>query len=302
MSSVSNMSNIIIPTVTCASGVKMPKFIYGTAWKKERTTELVNLAIQAGFRAIDTACQPKHYSEARVGQSVTEAFKQSHIQRKDLFIQTKFTPIGGQDRSQPLPYDPTESLENQVLQSFKTSQQNLQLEIIDSLVLHSPLAKHEQTMQVWRAFEALHSKGLVRQLGISNIYDVKQLANIINEAQVKPSIIQNRFYEDSHFDIQLRALCRKHGIIYTSFWTLTANPHYLKSPLVTTLAKQYQKTPSQIWFRFVLHLGIVPLTGTSSLQHMQQDLEVFTFQLTLPEVQELGKLIGENDIDELRDL
>lgn len=73
-------------------GLKMPKMIYGTAWKKERTRTLVEPALHSGFRGVDTACQPKHYSEALVGEALLNMQREG-IKREDVFIQTKFTPV-----------------------------------------------------------------------------------------------------------------------------------------------------------------------------------------------------------------
>ena len=76
----------------------VPRMIYGTAWKKERTGALVLQALQAGFRAIDTASQPKHYQEHLVGAAVADAIAGGIVHREELFLQTKFTSIDGQDR------------------------------------------------------------------------------------------------------------------------------------------------------------------------------------------------------------
>ena len=69
-----------------------PRIIYGTAWKKAATAALIELALRQGFRGIDTACQPKHYHEAGVGEGVA-AFLSDQLTRADLYLQTKFTPI-----------------------------------------------------------------------------------------------------------------------------------------------------------------------------------------------------------------
>ncbi|MEJ2468256.1 MAG: aldo/keto reductase, partial [Campylobacterales bacterium] len=116
------------PLLTRA-GVPMPKLIYGTAWKKERTAELVKAALHCGFRGIDTACQPKHYREAGVGEAL-EAAAAEGIARDALFVQTKFTPLEGQDPA-AVPYDKNAPLERQVEQSFKTSQANLRSDYVD---------------------------------------------------------------------------------------------------------------------------------------------------------------------------
>jgi len=282
--------------VTTLSGAQMPRFIYGTAWKKENTTKLVIKALHKGFRGIDTACQPKHYREDLVGEAIQQFLKETGMKREDLFIQTKFTAISGQDPNN-IPYDPKAPLAEQVKQSFEKSLQNLRTDYLDSLLLHSPLSSASDTMVVWRVFEELRNQRKVRVIGISNQYSFAGLKKLFNDATIKPEIIQNRFYKKSNYDPDIRAFCLKKGLWYQSFWTLTANPHILDTPYVLTLAKEKDKTPAQIFFRFVMKLGMVPLTGTSSEEHMQQDLEVgmLQFDLLPEEVQQISELL---EIDE----
>ena len=136
------------------SGVNMPRLIYGTAWKKKRTTELVVKAVEAGFRGIDTACQPKHYSESLVGKALQD-LQYKGYKRENLFVQTKFTPLKGQDPNN-IPYDKHATPRIQVAQSFEVSQKNLRTDYVDSLVLHSPLASHRLLMTVWQAMEVIY--------------------------------------------------------------------------------------------------------------------------------------------------
>src|SRR6185369_13674797 len=110
-----------------------PQIIYGTAWKEECTAALVRMALDAGFRAIDTANQRKHYFEAAVGEAVHAAVEDGIVERSDVFLQTKFTFVNGQDHR--LPYDPKASLTQQVEQSFASSLEHLGVSYIDSYVL-----------------------------------------------------------------------------------------------------------------------------------------------------------------------
>lgn len=275
--------------LTSSYGVKMPPIIYGTAWKKQHTSSLVELAIKTGFRGIDTACQPKHYNEAGVGAGLA-ACLDSGIKRSELYIQSKFTPLSGQDPLQ-IPYDKLASLSKQVAQSFKMSLLNLQISYLDSLVLHSPLSDPKQFMEVWCAMELIFEEEGVKQLGISNCYDVKQLEWLYQSAKIKPAVLQNRFYADTDYDRDVRDFCRQHDIIYQSFWTLTANPHLLASETMINLGRKYHRTPEQILYHYLNKIGIVPLTGTCSLQHMQDDLAIFEFNLDLSECTELEQLL-----------
>jgi diketogulonate reductase-like aldo/keto reductase len=275
--------------VVSPQAVRIPRILYGTAWKKERTEALVTQAIAAGFRGIDTACQPKHYHEAGVGAAVAVALR-SGLEREQLYLQTKFTPVSGQD-SRTIPYDPDAPLAEQVVQSIGVSLRNLQTKYLDCLVLHSPLRNMQDTEKVWQAMQAGFESGTVRQLGISNCYELSVLKQLHRWATVKPAVVQNRFYADTGYDVDIRAFCREHGILYQSFWTLTANPHVLAHEQMARLAAKYHVTPAQMLFRYLTQIDIVPLTGTTSQAHMREDLAIFDFALTDAERDSMALLL-----------
>ena len=279
-----------LPWITTAAGVNMPCLIYGTAWKKTDTADLVEQALLAGFRGIDTACQPKHYDEALVGVAL-QRVNQQGIPRENLYLQTKFTSLSGQDPAR-VPYDKSAPVDVQVAQSFATSQHNLQTDYVDGLILHSPYSTHAKTLHAWRAMESIQQAGGARQLGISNCYDLTVLQTLYKQAHVKPAIVQNRFYKDTGYDVALRQWCSAHGIIYQSFWSLTANPHILNSKTLQDLAAQYHKTAAQLFFRYLHQLGIVPLTGTKSPQHIQDDLGIFDFELATDDCEKLSAVLA----------
>jgi diketogulonate reductase-like aldo/keto reductase len=273
---------------TCAAGIRMPRILYGTAWKKADTERLVATAIRQGFRGLDTACQPKHYEEAGVGAGIAAALGDG-LTRDDLYLQTKFTPLSGQD-PQRIPYDPEAPIPQQVAQSCEVSLRNLRTGRLDCLVLHSPLPTPRQTHETWQAMEALVDAGKAGQLGISNCYQLRQIESLYSEARIKPVVLQNRFHADTRYDHDIRVYCRKQNIIYQSFWTLTANPHILTHRTVTALADKYQRAAAQILFRYLTQIGVAPLTGTRSETHMRDDLAIFEFQLTDAEVARVNAL------------
>jgi diketogulonate reductase-like aldo/keto reductase len=275
--------------VISSQGVRSPRIIYGTAWKKMRTQELVRTAIAQGFRGIDTACQPRHYDEAGVGAAVAACLNE-RLRRAEIYLQTKFTPLSGHDPKQ-IPYDPDAPPAQQVAQSFATSMRHLQTDYVDCLILHSALPNRDQMTQVWSAMEQLLHAGRVRQLGISNCYSRASLQMLYRSAQVKPAVVQNRFYAETDYDREIRAFCRERGIVYQSFWTLTANPQLLSHGHVTSLASRYARTPAQILFRYLTQSEIVPLTGTSSATHMREDLDIFDFELTPAELESVSALL-----------
>jgi diketogulonate reductase-like aldo/keto reductase len=264
--------------------MSIPSFIYGTAWKKDATTELVKTALTAGFTAIDTANQPRHYSEALVGEALTAAAADGHP-RDSLFLQTKFTPLGGHDHR--VPYDPKLALRMQVNQSFESSLKNLRTDRVDSYLLHGPYtypALGEEDWEVWSALEEIYQSGRAGMIGISNV-NALQLATLISKAKVKPMAVQNRCFANRGWDHEVRQICCEHGIMYQGFSVLTANPYSVQHPEVRGIARRYGVEPQQVIFRFAMQAGMVPLTGTTSLQHMKDDLRVYGFSLTPEEVE-----------------
>lgn len=135
------------------AATRLPAFIYGTAWKKEATSELVYQALCNGFTAVDTAAQPKHYREDLVAAGIQKAINHGKIRRADLYLQTKFTSIHGQDASQ-MPYDSKAPLPEQVTASVMSSLRNFTFSsddeqpYIDTLVLHSPMPSIAETLEV----------------------------------------------------------------------------------------------------------------------------------------------------------
>ena len=264
--------------VESAAGVRSPRILYGTAWKEERTRQLVERALELGFRGVDTAAQPKHYDETAVGRALAAAMERGIVMRDELYVQTKFTPYPGQDPRR-VPYDPAAPLAAQVEQSFAASLRNLAVDYVDALVLHSPMPDERLLEEVWRAMEAIAQRGGARQLGISNCYSLAYLEQLCAIAQIKPAVVQNRFYAATNFDVRIRRFCADHRMIYQSFWTLTANPDLLGSPELQRPAERLGCTAAQVLFRFLTQEGVVPLTGTQSEQHMRDDLAIFEFEL-----------------------
>jgi diketogulonate reductase-like aldo/keto reductase len=266
------------------SGALRPVLLYGTAWKEERTAACVSAALAAGFRAIDTANQRKHYVEADVGTAVAA----SGLARASLFLQTKYTYERGQDRR--LPYDPKAPIATQVAQSFARSLEHLQTTYVDAYVLHGPWASgwSAQDREAWRAMEALHHKGGARALGVSNV-SLAQLERLCGEAGVAPAYVQNRCYARTGWDREVRGFCRARGIVYQGFSLLTANRAELATRAVTEVARRLGATVPQVIFRFALALGMLPLTGTTDAQHMREDLACTSFELGAEEVAGIEK-------------
>jgi len=249
-----------------------PTLKYGTAWKKDQTAELVRKAITTGFRHIDTACQPKHYNEKGVGEGWTTAVQELGLDRRDIWLQTKFTSLKGQDPDD-IPYDKHATLEDQVRQSVQQSLRNLQTDYLDSLVMHSPEKSWTDTFRVWSVFEEFVRDGTVKQIGVSNVWDYDFVEHLYTESTIKPAVIQQRFYSDTKYDVQIREFCLQHRIEYQAFWTLGANPHVLKNnPTIQELATSKGLTPETLLYAFCMTIGITVLDGATNEDHMKEDI------------------------------
>ena len=265
-------------------GVRVPRFLYGTAWKEDQTERLTALALRQGFRGIDTANQRRHYHEAAVGKAVAAAVAGGLVARDDLFLQTKFTFRGGQDHR--LPYDPAAPIRTQVEQSFDSSREHLGTDVIDAFVLHGPTLRAglaRDDWEAWRAMEAIHQSGRARLLGVSNV-GLDQLQALCAGARVRPRFVQNRCYAVRGWDREVRAFCAANGIAYQGFSLLTANRNVLVHPELFRIARRHGRPAEQVVFRFALDVGMIPLTGTTDPEHMRIDLEAFDFRLDPAEV------------------
>lgn len=270
----------------------VPSFIYGTAWKEDRTAGLVSQALSAGFRGIDTANQRRHYHEEDVGRALKTALGEAGLSRSDVFVQTKFTFQSSQDHR--LPYDPGSPVSLQVPQSFDSSLAHLGVDYVDSYLLHGPSGRWglaPPDLEAWEAMEALYDGGKVRFIGVSN-FSADQLRQLLSRARVRPSFVQNRCYAALGWDADVRVVCQSDGVIYQAFSLLTANVEALRLSTVQEVARRHGRTLPQVVFRFAQQIGMIPLTGTTNSRRMTEDLEVYDFELAAEEVRSIEKIAG----------
>jgi diketogulonate reductase-like aldo/keto reductase len=270
----------------------IPEFLYGTAWKEERTPTLVELALRAGFRGIDTANQRRHYFEAGVGQGLAAAYRAGVVTRGDLFLQTKFTYRPGQDHR--LPYDAAARFSAQVAQSMASSLEHLGTDHVDSYVLHGPSSGYGWTdadAEVWEAMQKERDAGRTRLLGVSNV-SLEHLEQMVEAHSEAPAFVQNRCYGRLGWDREVRAFCRERKIVYQGFSLLTANVEVLRHPFVGKLAARANATAAQVVFAFARAVGMLPLTGTSDAEHMKQDLASTGLALTSDAVLVIESIAG----------
>lgn len=275
-------------------GISVPSIFYGTAWKEDRTAALTARALAAGFRAIDTANQRKHYVESSVGDAIYAARQQTGgLRRTELFLQSKFTHPREQDHR--LPYEASAPPTEQVNQSFQSTLKHLHTDYLDSYLLHAPVAGAglaEADWDAWKAICALQKAGRVKLIGISNV-SLAQLELLLKSGLEKPAFVQNRCFARLGWDRDIRDYCRANDIVYQGYGLLTANSRELGRPQISRILLRTGATPAQLAYRYAMHIGIIPLTGTSDSIHMAEDLDCMKITFTADDFAAVDRLGAE---------
>jgi diketogulonate reductase-like aldo/keto reductase len=190
-----------------------------------------------------------------------------------------------------LPYDPGARLSVQVAESLASSLEHLGTDYVDSFLLHGPSSLDdwaEDDAEVWEAMCKERDCGRTRFLGVSNI-SLRQLEQMAAYAEA-PAFVQNRCYARDGWDRGVRLFCRERKITYQGFSLLTASKKVVSHPLIVDIAEQANATPAQVVFTFARMIGILPLTGTSSPEHMEQDLTSLGMKFSDETVQQIESL------------
>ena len=264
-----------IPTVLLRPNVEIPQLGFGVFQIPPRDTEeIVANALSVGYRHLDTAAA--YRNEAAVGQ----ALRASGLDRGDVFITTKcFNDDHGKDKAKA---------------ACKKSLERLELEHIDLYLIHWPVAAHDLYVETWQAFIELQQEGLVRAIGVSN-FQPAHLERIIDETGVAPAINQVELHP--HF--QQAGLRHEHqqlGIL-TEAWGPLGKGLELDDPAIVQIADAHSKTPAQTIIRWHLQLGNVVIPKSVTPQRIEDNFDVFDFELSdidMEAIRELdaGKRIG----------
>lgn len=277
-----------------------PEIIYGTAFQGNMTQQYVELAIKAGYRAFDTAGQPRSYNEKGVGDALVNMYSKRIISREEIFLQSKFTPSQYQFPADA-PYGKKIPFPDKVFQSVENSLSLLQTSYLDLYLLHYPATNLVDTMLYWKAMEELVDKGIVKQIGLGNAPHIGYVRYMYANARIKPTVIQNRYYDINQFDDAIIQFCHENKMKYESIWTISANRHVIDGDAVTAIATKYKKTPEQVFYHFIEVLGIIPLTdNVQSSDEMKQLLGTLSMELEHSEYQiiydELNANHGDPDV------
>ncbi|QUH03730.1 aldo/keto reductase [Saccharopolyspora erythraea] len=264
------------PAVTLNSGARMPQLGFGVyQLAADEATEAVSTALRAGFRSIDTATA--YRNEAAVGRAIAE----SGIPREELFVTTKLwnTHQG---------YDST-------LRAFDSSLSELGLDHVDLCLIHWPMPGRDLYAQTWKAFEKLHADGLVRSIGVSNFH-IAHLRRLFDEPGVVPAVNQIELHPRLQ-QYGLRAFHAEHGIATEAWSPLGRAQGLLDSPAITEPAARHGRSPAQIVLRWHLQLGNITIPRSRTPSRIQENIDVFDFELSGDDMEalaglELGARIG----------
>lgn len=251
------------------NGVELPFLGFGTYKVTEQTEQIISDALETGYRHLDTARM--YGNEKEIGNAI----KNSGIPRRELFLTSKVW-------KDDLGYDNT-------LRSFEASLNDLGVQYLDLFLIHwpqsAPNADWKPTLtKTWKALERLYDEGAVAAIGVSN-HLPHHLLHILKDANVRPMVNQIEFHP-GYAQPATAQFCVNQGI-QVEAWSPLGRAKMLDDPLILEMAKKYGKTPAQICLRFCLQNNVLPLPKSSSPKRMQENLDIFDFDLEMEDMYRL---------------
>jgi 2,5-diketo-D-gluconate reductase A len=258
-----------VPTVRLNNDVEMPQLGFGVFLvPADEVVEPVRAALQAGYRLIDTATL--YGNEEGVGRAIRD----SGVPRDEVFVTTK---LWNSDHG----YD-------SVLRAFDDSQKRLGLDVVDLYLIHWPTPQRDLYVDTWRALEQLYADGRVRAIGVSN-FTSAHLGRLLDATTVVPAVNQVELHPGFPQE-ELREFHQRHGIVTESWSPLGRGHGLLDDPVVARIAEAHGKTPAQVVLRWHLQLGCVVIPKSTRAERIQENIDVFDFELTAAEMAELSAL------------
>lgn len=257
-------------TYTLNNGVKMPVIGFGVyKIPEEQMKETIDAALDSGYRHFDTAAF--YDNEKALG----DALKETNVSREELFITTK---VWNDD----LGYEET-------LRAFETSLEKLQMDYLDLYLIHWPI--EGKYTDAWRALEKLYEDGKVRAIGVSNFHS-QHLEEVFRIATVKPMVDQLE-YHPQLAQKEMKIFCDEHDIQMEA-WAPLKRGVFFDEPVIQELVKKYGKTPAQIVLRWDLQTGVSTIPKSVTPERIQQNIDIFDFELTAEDMDQLDTLDTNN--------
>jgi 2,5-diketo-D-gluconate reductase A len=265
---MSSTSSSQVPKLDLRDGEQIPQLGFGVFQVPPHDTEeAVAQALAAGYRHIDTAAA--YRNEGAVGQAI----RASGLDRGEVFVTTKC-------------WNDDQGYE-QAKRALAASLERLEMSHVDLYLIHWPVPIHNKYVETWKAFIEARAEGLVRSIGVSN-FNAEHLERIIGETGETPAINQ----VELHPYFQQRGLRREHeqlGIL-TEAWSPLAQGRVLEDPAIVAIADAHGKTPAQVVIRWHLQLGNVVIPKSVTPARIEQNFDVFDFELSAAEMQSIEGL------------
>ncbi len=264
----------LAPLIELNDGFKIPQLGLGT-WplNDSEVADAVVEAVSHGYRHVDTA--KKYGNEKGVGNGI----RACGVAREELFITTK---LDGEFQGS-----------GKAIAGLDGSLERLGLEYVDLLLIHWPLPRRDEFVSTWKTFDELQASGKVRSIGVSNfkpahldrLFSETGVVPAVNQIQVSPSIPRS----------VARSFNEQHSIVTESYSPLGASSDLLNAPVLSSIGGKYGKTPGQVVLRWHVQQGLVAIPKTANPQRMQENLDVFDFELDQDDLTKLQTLDGGPD-------
>jgi 2,5-diketo-D-gluconate reductase A len=252
----------VIPTVTLDDGVEVPQLGFGVFQvPPEETQQVVEEALAAGYRHIDTAAA--YRNETGVGAAIAA----SGILRDEVFVTTKLW-------NAQQGFDST-------LEAFEKSLGRLGMERVDLYLIHWPAPPQGLFVETWKAFERIHGEGRSRTIGVSN-FRSEDIERLGRESETVPTVNQVELHPRFQ-QAELRAWHAEHGIA-TEAWSPLGQGHLLDEEAIVEIAGRHGRTPAQAILRWHLQLGNVVIPKSATPERIRENIEVFDFELSAEEM------------------
>lgn len=258
----------MVPSLSLRDGIEIPQLGFGVfRVPPDETQGTVELALDAGYRHIDTAAAYRNEKE------VGAALATSGLPREEYFVTTKlWNSQHGHDST---------------LMAFEASLDRLGLDHVDLYLIHWPVPAEGRFVETWRAFERILGEEAARTIGVSN-FRIEDLELLERETETMPTINQTELHP--HFQqADVRTWHAEHGMA-TEAWSPLGQDDLLDDGTIVRLAQSHGKTPAQVILRWHLQLGNVVIPKSATPERMRENIDLFDFELSDRELAAIGDL------------
>ena len=254
-------------TVKLNNGVEMPILGYGVYQVTPQECErCVVDALDVGYRLIDTA--QAYFNEAEVGNAI----KKSGVKREDIFLVTKIWI--------------SNSGEEKAAKSIDESLKKLQTDYVDLLLIHQPFGDYYGT---YRAMEKAYKAGKARAIGVSNFYP-DRFIDLSHFCEIQPAInqVETHVFQQQK---EARKIMKKYNTQIMAWGPFAEGKNNMfKNEVLVSIGEKYGKSSAQTALRFLTQEGIIVIPKSVKKERMEQNLDIFDFELTNEELDEIRKL------------